>query len=84
MLISEKLDRARRCRENFLAARNGLKSAVGSIKANMTQMSAAIAAAQGLGDGIDHAELAEWEGLFAEATAALAEHAETITTLMGE
>lgn len=81
MLISEKLDRADRCRNDFLAAKRGLQSAVASITANMAQMSAAIAAAQGL---VDAEELAEWQAMHAEAQAALREHGETIKALMGE
>lgn len=81
MLISEKLDTAQRCRNDFLAAKRGLQSAVASITANMAQMSAAIAAAQGL---VDAEELAEWQAMHAEAQAALAQHADAIAALVGE
>ena len=84
MLISEQVDNASRARADFLAAKRGLQDAVRNITAHMTQMSAAIAVAQGLGERFDKAELAEWQTMQAEAQAALREHGETIKALMGE
>ena len=83
MLISEQVDKARRCREDFLAAKRGLQDAVRSINAHMTQMGSAIAVAEVL-PAFDKAELAEWQTMQAEAQAALREHGETIKALMGE